>query len=84
MNQTEKVKFIRSKGWYQWYNPEYWVHSQFDRPDRDHTNWGMRLEDAYQFETSDDVKVKIVEGMDYKHSAITALSNMAFRQRKEM
>ena len=77
-----KEAFLRERGWYQWYNPDYWCHAQFDAPGRDATNWGLSTEDAYQFETEPETKEKILQGMDFRRMAERTLSNMAF-QKKE-
>jgi hypothetical protein len=36
-------KFLSSRGWYQWYNDDYWCHSSIttDPKIQDNTNYGM-------------------------------------------
>lgn len=58
-----KHEFIKSKGWYQWYNENYWCHSQFDTEQTDCTNWGMSLDEAYKFETDIESKKNTLTGM---------------------
>lgn len=51
--REEKEKFLRSRGWETWYNPNYWVHPKtiVDKSRQDYTNYGMSLNDAMKFET---------------------------------
>lgn len=53
MTDAEKEVVIRDAGWSQWYNPNYWVHKKTvkDQSIQDHTNYGMNLDQAYEFET---------------------------------
>jgi len=51
ITRAEKVEFLKSKGWYDYYNPDYWCNSKFGSASVDCTNRGMSLEDAYKFET---------------------------------
>lgn len=48
----EQAKYIQSKGWRTWYNPNYWVHEKTveDSSKMDYTNYGMDLNSAYCFE----------------------------------
>lgn len=52
MSEKEKQDFLRSKGWYTWYHPNYWVHSKLitNPKAQDETNYGMTLDAAYDFE----------------------------------
>jgi hypothetical protein len=45
-------KFIKSKGWSTWYNPNYWVHEKtvVEPNKQDYTDYGMDLNSAYCFE----------------------------------
>lgn len=51
---AEMKRFLKRTGWGTWYNENYWVHPKTvaDRKTQDHTNYGMPLELAYQFETN--------------------------------
>lgn len=50
----DKTAFLIDKGWSTWYNPDYWVHPKIvqDETKQDYTNYGMSLEQAYEFETN--------------------------------
>lgn len=56
MPREEKEKFLRKKGWSTWYNDNYWVHEKTiaDPSRQDHTNYGMSLEEAYNFEVNNE------------------------------
>jgi|GEM_PF-4499739 len=76
ITEQDKKKFLESKGWFTWYNPNYWCHEQFGNEERDCTSWGVSLEDAYEFETNDERRNKILEIMEFKFSALKAASNL--------
>lgn len=57
MNEKE---YLKSKGWFTWYNENYWCHNQFDSEERDCTNWGMNIDDAYKFEIDPVFRNKIL------------------------
>ena len=52
MSKEDKINFLLDKGWSQWYNDNYWVHTKTIRDTRsqDYTNYGMSLDDAYDYE----------------------------------
>lgn len=52
MTDQEKRDYLISKGWHTWYSPNYWVHTKLivDSSRQDYTNYGLSLEDAYDFE----------------------------------
>lgn len=77
----DKVDFLKSRGWYQWYNPDYWCHEQFASEGVDPTNRGLSTDDAYLFETDMDAKDIILKGMEIHFSAVNALSNMWYRRK---
>jgi hypothetical protein len=72
----DRAAFIESCGWFQWYNPLYWCHTQFNAEDRDCTNWGMTLGEAYRFETCEHCKKLILDAMDFKFKAHKLLSEL--------
>lgn len=47
----EQEKYIKSKGWGTWYNPNYWVNPETvsDHKCQDYTSYGMDLNSAYCF-----------------------------------
>lgn len=49
-----KEEFLKEKGWHTWYNPDYWVHPKTikDKTRQDYTEYGLNLEDAYNFEVN--------------------------------
>lgn len=55
MSEKEKQDFLRSRGWYTWYHPNYWVHEKLVRKPQaqDCTNYGMALDDAVRFENGE-------------------------------
>lgn len=56
MNKEDKKKFLEERGWSTYYNPDYWVHEKtiVDKSRQDFTNYGMNLEDAYNFEVNNE------------------------------
>lgn len=50
--ELDKIEFLKSKGWHTYYNENYWVHPKTvqDKRIQDYTNYGMSLEQAYDFE----------------------------------
>lgn len=52
VEQIEQQDFLKSRGWFQWYNPDYWCHQQFGNEERDCTDYGLSIDDAYEFETN--------------------------------
>ncbi len=53
-NENHDAKWLKERGWYQYYNPEYWVHPKtIEDPEvQDYTNYGLSLEKAIAFEES--------------------------------
>lgn len=51
----DREELLRERGWSQWYNPNYWVHPKtiINPYVQDYTNYGMSLEEAYEFEVLD-------------------------------
>lgn len=75
---VDKSSFLKSRGWYQWYNPLYWCHEQFGSEGRDPTKWGMSTDEAYEFETNPDSKQKTLMGMSMiaaGHKILSELKN---------
>lgn len=50
MADINKKEFLEARGWQAWYHDDYWVHPKICLPDRDYTYYGMRLDDAYEYE----------------------------------
>lgn len=73
---VDKVEFLESNGWYQWYNPNYWCHEQFASKGVDPTTRGLSTEEAYEFETDPVAREKILKGMALYFGALRALSNL--------
>lgn len=63
MTIEEKQAFLKQRGWYQWYNDNYWCHEQFGENGRDPTSYGMSLQEAYKFETDPKIRKEIMLGM---------------------
>jgi hypothetical protein len=78
---VDKEKLLIERGWYQWYSQKYWCHQQFNTSERDCHNFGMSLDEAYEFETCPAKRRKILEGIELKSYALKALSNLR-RQEK--
>lgn len=78
--QIDKTEFLKARGWFQWYNDNYWCHAQFGSDERDCTNWGMTLDNAYGFETNPEIREKILSGMDLMFNAKKALSNLTMKE----
>lgn len=76
----DKSAFLKLRGWYQWYNPDYWVHEQFAAPGVDPTTRGLSTDEAYSFETDPESRRKTLAGMEMYFSALNALSNLSFRK----
>lgn len=57
MNKIDQQKYLKEKGWYTYYHPEYWCHEMFSSPSKDPTNWGKSLHDAFQYQSELD-KIK--------------------------
>ena len=76
MNNQHKCDFIKKLGYYAYYNKDYWVNEKFGSDVRDHTNYGMSLEDAYRYETDKEFSCKVDDGMDFHHRSVVALSNL--------
>jgi hypothetical protein len=51
----DRVEFLKERGWSTWYHPDYWVNPKtIENPViQDYTNYGMSLEQAYEFEVMD-------------------------------
>lgn len=79
-SMNDKVNFLKSRGWYQWYNPDYWCHEQFATNRRDPTNWGMSTNEAFAFETDEESRQKTLAGMDILFTAQQTLSNLGTRK----
>ena len=49
---SDSAKFLESRGWHTWYNPNYWVNKKCvkDPSAQDYTNYGMPLEEALRYE----------------------------------
>lgn len=47
MKIESKLKFLKSKGWHQWYNENYWVKEDLVEDGLDYTNYGFSLEEAF-------------------------------------
>lgn len=50
MTEKELIeKFLERRGWYQYYNDNYWVNKKTVTPDKgmDYTNYGMDLQSAF-------------------------------------
>lgn len=77
-----KENLLKERGWYQWYNPNYWCHEQFSAPGVDPTNRGMSTDEAYLFETNEESRKKTLAGMALYHGAVNALSNMWYRSKR--
>lgn len=58
--KKEKEWFLREHGWSTWYHEDYWVNPDVveDPSRQDYTDYGMRLDDAYKYETGDYPKFK--------------------------
>ncbi|MEK6881381.1 MAG: hypothetical protein AABY22_17290 [Nanoarchaeota archaeon] len=52
LNRKDKETFLRERGWYTWYNEDYWVHEKTveDLKRQDPTNYGLTLNEAHEFE----------------------------------
>ena len=53
MTNEKKIKTLKAAGWSRWYHPNNWVHQKTieDPSIQDCTNYGMSLDEAYEFET---------------------------------
>lgn len=62
LSRTEKKELLITLGWFAWYSQNYWCHHQFDdkAKGRDCTNWGMSLDEAYEYETNPASKDRIL------------------------
>lgn len=51
--KSMKEALLIQKGWSLWYHHDYWVHPKtiVDPTRQDHTNYGMSLDKAYEYET---------------------------------
>lgn len=79
----DKATFLKERGWYQWYNPNYWCHKQFAKTRGDETYWGMGTEEAYAFETDPESREKTLEGMKIFGAIEQAASNLWYNKAKE-
>ena len=64
MDNINKEKYLKKKGWSTWYNPNYWVNPKMivDPESQDYTDYGMSLGDAYVWESNRLGKVKSICG----------------------
>lgn len=76
MTKEEKLKFLESKGWRQWYNDNYLVHDNFTSDGYDCIQRGMSLSEAYLFETDEESKKRTLAGMEMHESALRVLANL--------
>lgn len=60
----DKRKLLKERGWYPWYNDDYWCHEQFSTNGTDPTYRGLSLNDAYRFETDETFRRGIVRAAD--------------------
>ena len=46
----QKKEYLRSRGWHDWYHPDYWVHPIHTKPlkECDYTNYGHTVDFAYE------------------------------------
>lgn len=75
ISKKEQQKFVKSKGWHTWYNPNYWVNEKVikDPTSQDYTNYGMDLASAYTHE-----KLKLGKvGIGYGFPTASLLANAA-------
>jgi hypothetical protein len=78
--QIDKAEFLKSRGWFQWYDPNYWCHKQFDGEERDCTDWGLSLDDAYKFETDIKEKLKILNAIRTTETGRKILSELNYER----
>lgn len=45
-SKTILIEFLKSKGWHQWYNKDYWVKKSLVDDESDYTQYGFSLEDV--------------------------------------
>lgn len=76
MKSDDKKAFLTKKGWFPWYSQDYWCHERFGINNRDCTNYGMSLEDAYRYENEKEFAEKINMGMELYSSSLRAYSNL--------
>ena len=55
VSPEEKAEVLTEAGWSTWYNPNYWVHTKTvaDPNVQDHTDYGLPLDSAFEFEIWD-------------------------------
>ena len=65
--ETELINFLKSKGWHQWYNENYWVKEDLVEDDLDYTNYGFNLEEAVKVErlNKNGIKIKNKYGIPF-------------------
>lgn len=51
----EKEQFLKDRGWFMWYNKDYWCHEKTikDKTRQDCTYYGFSLEDAIKYENKE-------------------------------
>jgi len=57
--KTVLMDFLKSKGWHQWYNKNYWVKKDLVDDELDYTQYGFCLEEAVKIEKLNKNKEKI-------------------------
>lgn len=62
MRDQSDEDFLRSHGWHDWYNPDYWVHKDLvtDPARMDYTYYGMSKAEAVKHEKAG--RKKIING----------------------
>lgn len=76
---SDKEKLLTERGWYQWYNPDYWCHAKMAVEGIDETHRGLSTDEAYAFETDEKERKKILIGMGIHFGVLKAISEMARR-----
>jgi hypothetical protein len=76
MTREEKDQFLRKRGWATWYNDNYYVHPKVvaDPSRQDYTNYGMNIDDAYRYETTENVE-------KFPYAGLPGLSRLLWQQK---
>lgn len=72
--EIELMKAVLLKsGWSLYYNDNYWVHPKVvaDKATQDHTNYGMTLENAYEFEVNNKPPLPMARPMSLAQQSLS-------------
>lgn len=77
------AEFLKSKGWSQCYDADYWIHPELTGKLTDCTYCGWSTLEAKRYEEHKEFRKEVIEGFERHEAAVRALSNLAFSESEE-